>query len=121
MHRQTTRAGELRFIQDLLVMHGSWRFLTHGENVLRLGMRNSDMLPRMALFLPRIVLFLLRGIFRAADGPLRSVGEHSQFLEFGKLLNEFLQRSSLRSPGTDVDLPQRSIQNRQQDTDPCTR
>ena len=55
-------------------MPGSWRFLTHGHNVLRPGMGQRDMLARMALFLPRIVLLLPRGIFRAADGPLR----HSQ-------------------------------------------
>ncbi len=63
---------------------------------LGLGMGDGDMLAGVALLLARIVLFLLPLLFGTADGPLRSIGQHSQFLEFGKLLNDLFQRAAFR-------------------------
>ena len=77
-------------------------FFTCGQDVLGLGMRESDMLLRMALFLPGIRFFLLLRVFRASDGSLRAVCEHPELLEFGKLLDDLFQRTALSSLRTDV-------------------
>ena len=60
-------------------MLGTWGFLTHGQNALCLGMGDGHMLTRMPLLLARVVLFLLLFILGTVDGPLRSIGEYSQF------------------------------------------
>ena len=83
-HRKTSGAGELRLIDDLLVMPGAGCFFAYGENALGLGMGDGDMFAGMPLPLARRVLFLLYFIFGTVDGPLRCVREHSQFPEFGK-------------------------------------
>ena len=69
-----------------------------------LGMRDRHMLVGVTFFLPRVRCLLFLLILWAADRPLRAVGEHAQFFEFGALLNDFFQRAALRPFGTDPHL-----------------
>src|SRR5437588_19000 len=104
-HGKVGCARELCFIHDFLVMYGAWSFLTHGQNALCFGMGDGDMLAGMTLLLARIVLLLLGLIFGTADGPLRPIGEDSQFFEFRKLLNDLFQGAAFRSFGAHMDFP----------------
>jgi hypothetical protein len=68
--------GESSLIKDLLLLFTAIGFFSCGQNGLARGMRDGDMVLRMALFLPRIRFFLLSRIFRASNGSLRSISEN---------------------------------------------
>ena len=95
-------AGQVRLVQNLLIMFAAGSFFAGGQDVLGLWVRDGEVLLGMALLLAGVVFLLLRWLCGPTNGPPRSVGEDSQFLEFGERFDDLFEGASLRSLGSNV-------------------
>ena len=81
-------AGQVRLVEQLLIMCGARSFFAGGQDVWGLWVRDGQVLLGLALLLAGGVFVLLRRLLGSANGSLRSVDEDSQFLQLGERFDD---------------------------------